>query len=81
MDFTDFPKKYFPYSFRAKDAKSLVITLPVHVPIGIVAGFLIRIPANIPVVSLPVGLLGGPADLYVPVGAVLAVLYYIKVVE
>ena len=70
MDFTDFLKKHFPYSFRARDTKSLVSTLPVHVPIVIVAGFLIRIPANIPVVSLPVELLGG-----------LAVLYYIKVVE
>lgn len=77
----DFPKKYFPYSFRAKDAKSLVITLPVHVPIGIVAGFLIGIPAHTPVVSQPVGFLGGLADLYVPIGAMLAVLYYIKVVE
>ena len=77
----DFLKKHFPYSFRPKDAKSLVITLPVHVPIGIVAGFLIGIPAYTPVLFLPVGLLGGPADLYVPVGAVLAVLYYIKVVE
>lgn len=81
MDFTDFLKKHFPYSFRARDAKPLVSTLPVHVPIGIVAGFLIRIPANIPVVSLPVGLLGGLVNLYVPVGAVLAVLYFIKVVE
>ena len=77
----DFPKKYFPHSFRAKDAKSLVITLPVHVPIGIVAGFLIGIPAHTPVVSLPVGFLGGLADLYMPIGAVPAVLYFIKVVE
>lgn len=77
----DFPKKYFPCSFRAKDAKALVITLPVYVPIGIVAGFLIGIPALTPVVSLPVELLCGLADLYVPVGAVPAVLYFIKVVE
>lgn len=66
----DFPKKYFPCSFRARDTKSFIITLPVHVPIGIVAGFLIGIPAHTPVVSQPVGLSGG-----------LAVLYYIKVAE
>ena len=67
----DFLKKYFPYSFRARDAKSFVITLLIYVLIGIVAGFLIRILAHIPVVSL----------MYVLVGVVLAVLYFVKVIE
>lgn len=74
-------KKFFPYSFGAKDIKELIIKIIVMVVVDAIAGVLIGILALIPIVGIIVGLVGGLVGLYFLIGIVLAILDYFKVLK
>ena len=71
----DMLKKFFPYSFGAKDVASLVVKIIVYLVAGAVAGWIVGL---LPVVG---GLLGSLVGLYGTVGIVVLVLDYLKVLK
>ena len=68
-------KKFFPYSFGAKDVAGLVIKIVVYLVASAVLGFVIGL---IPLVG---GLVASLIGLYSTVGIVLAVRDYLKVLK
>ena len=78
----DMLKKFFPYSFKAKEnVTALVINIIVYIVIGAVAGFAIGLFAAISVLGIIFSLVCKLIDLYVLVGMVLSVLDYMKVLK
>ncbi len=74
-------KKFFPYSFGAKDIAALIIKIVILLVVGAVATWVIGLLAGIPVVGLLVSLVCGLIDLYVLVSIVLAILDFLKVLK
>lgn len=71
----DMLKKFFPYSFGAKDVAGLVIKIVVYLVVSAVLGFVISL---IPLVG---GLVASLIGVYSTVGIVLAVLDYLKILK
>lgn len=74
-------KKFFPFSFGAKDVASLVIKILIYLVVGIIIGFVIGILAKIPIINLVTGLVGALIELYSLAGIVIAVLDFCKVLK
>ena len=74
-------KKYFPYSFGAKDLTALIIKIIVMVVVDAVAGVLIGLLAALPIIGVIIGLVGGLVGLYFLIGIVLAILDYFKILK
>lgn len=84
----NFIRKQWAFSFRANSGKSLAAVLIYHLLTALVVSIIFTVIAAIPAVAeLPAaGLLawrifGGLIVLYYLVGAVLAVLHYLKIVK
>lgn len=77
----DFLKKWFPWSFRANDVKSLIISILIYIAIGIVGGLIISLLIWVPLVGWLLGLVGGLLDLYTLVGIILAILEFAGVLK
>lgn len=71
----DMLKKFFPYSFGAKDVAALVIKIIVYVVASALLGFVLGI---IPFIG---GILGTLVGLYCTAGWVIALLDYLKVLK
>ena len=75
-------KKLFPYSFKAKkDISALIVNVLIYLVFDIVAGAIIGLLSDIPLVGLVFGLVGGLLGLYVTVGLILSILHYLKLVK
>lgn len=77
----DILKKWFPWSFRANDVKSLIISILIYIAIGIVGGLIISLLIWVPLVGWLLGLVGGLLDLYTLVGIILAILEFAGVLK
>lgn len=77
----DLLKKIWPHAFGAKDVVGLVITIIIYLLIDVVLGWLISVLANIPIVNIICGLVGGLLGLYCFVGVILAILAFLKVLK
>ncbi|MBQ2827565.1 MAG: hypothetical protein IJF13_10095 [Clostridia bacterium] len=77
----DVLKKLFPLSFKAKDIVSLIIYIVIYLVVGIVAGVLIGVLAGFPIIGIIFALVGSLIDLYVLVGIVLEVLYFLNILK
>ena len=78
----DMLKKFFPLAFKPKkDIAALVINIIIHLVVDAVAGVLIGILANIPLVGIIVGAADGLVGLYFTISLVLSVLDYFKVLK
>lgn len=78
----DLLKKFFPYSFGAKDVTGLVIKIVVYLVVGLIVSLVCKLVSLIPFVGPIVAwLVGSVVDLYVLVGIVLTVLDYLKVLK
>ena len=75
-------KKIFPLSFTEKNTiGALIINILIQIVVCAVAGLLIGICAQIPVVGIIIGLVGGLVGIYEIVGIVLSILDYAKVLK
>ena len=78
----DMLKKFFPLAFKPKkDIAALVINIIIHLVVDAVAGVLIGILANIPLIGVIVSAVGGLVGLYFTISLVLSVLDYFKVLK
>lgn len=78
----DMLKKYFPLAFKPKkDIAALVINIIIHLVVDAVAGVLIGILANIPLIGVIVSAVGGLVGLYFTISLVLSILDYFKVLK
>ena len=77
----DMLKKYFPFSFKAKDVKDLVINIVIYLVVSIVGGWVLGLIGAIPVIGLIADLIGALLGLYCLVGIVLALLDYFKLLK
>ena len=82
-------KKFFPYSFGAKDVTNLVVKIIVYLIGGFVAGAVLALAGAITgwipvlggVIGALLGVVGGASGLYVFIGIVLLLLDYFKVIK
>ena len=75
-------KKFFPFSFKAKDGiGALIINVIIYLVIGALIGIAIGILAKVPLVGWIVGICGGLVDLYIFIGIILSILDYCKVLK
>lgn len=72
-------KKFFPFSFGAKDVAELVVKIIIYVVAGAVIGFLLSIIGKIPLIGIITGLIGTLVGIYTTAGIVIAILDYCKV--
>lgn len=77
----DFLKRFFPYSFRATELVSFIITLIIYAVIDVVCGFIIGLLAKLPIIGVIFGLLGSLVGLYAIIGIVLAILVFLKLLK
>lgn len=78
----DMLKKFFPLAFKPKkDIAALVINIIIHLVVDAVAGVLIGILANIPLIGVIVSAVGGLVGLYFTISLVLSILDYFKVLK
>lgn len=79
-------KQIFPFSFgEKKDVAGLVMNILIYVVGGLVAGFIIGLPALLPLIGgilgVIAGLIGTLGEIYVIAGIVLSVLDYLKILK
>ena len=77
----DILRKLFPLSFKCKETDSLVVSLIVYVVYCVVFGILTSVISSMPFIGGPMGVIGGIVGLYGPIGIVLALLVFFKVIE
>ena len=77
----DMLKKIFPLSFKATELKPFIITLVIYIVADIICGAVIGLLAKIPVLGIIFGLLGSVVGIYMFVGLILAILYFVKVIK
>ncbi len=78
-------KKFFPFSFGAKDVAALVIKIIIYIVVNVVVGVLAGILGMIPVVGAILGpilwVITSLLGVYVTGGIVIAILAYCKVIK
>ena len=77
----DMLKKFFPFSFKSKEVKDLVINIVIYLVASIVGGWLLGLLGGIPLLGVIFDLIGSLFGLYCLVGIVLAVLDYLKILK
>ncbi len=77
----DMLKKIFPFSFKSKEVKDLVINIVIYLVASIVGGWLLGLLGGIPLLGVIFDLIGSLFGLYCLVGIVLAVLDYFKILK
>ena len=77
----DLLRKYFPYSFRANDVGSLIVTILVYIIADVICGFVIGLLAKIPLLGVIFSLIGSLVGLYAFAGIVLSILVFVKVIK
>ena len=77
----DILKKFWPFSFRAKDVSNLIISLLIYIAIDVVCGLVIGLLAKLPLVGWLFGIVGGLIGLYAFVGIIVTVLVFLKVIK
>lgn len=75
-------KPFFPVSFMAKNVRSLVIAILLYVAFGVLIGLACKVLSIIPLIGgLLAWILGIVGGLYVLIGLVLAVLYFLDLLK
>ena len=75
-------KKIFPLSWKyTQDITNLIIGILIYVVGGAIAGFIISILGQIPIIGFIFGLVGAVVGLYAFAGIVLQILIYTKVIK
>ena len=77
----DFLKKFWPFSFRAKDVSNLIISLLIYIVIDVVCGLVIGLLAKLPLIGWLFALAGSLVGLYAFVGIVVTLLVFLKVLK
>lgn len=77
----DMLKKFFPFSFKAKEVKDLIINIVIYLVVSIVGGWVLGLLGGIPLIGAVAGLVSSLLGLYCLVGIVLAVLDYLKILK
>jgi len=77
----DMLKKFFPFSFKSKDVKDLIINIVIYLVAGIVGGWVLGLLGGIPLLGVIFDLIGSLFGLYCLVGIVLAVLDFLKILK
>ncbi|MBQ4553272.1 MAG: hypothetical protein IJA59_10025 [Clostridia bacterium] len=77
----DMLKKIFPFSFKSKEVKDLVINIVIYLVASIVGGWLLGLLGGIPLLGVIFDLIGSLFGLYCLVGIVLAVLDFLKILK
>lgn len=85
----DMLKKFFPYSFGAKDVTALVIKIIVYVVAMVIGGLLLGliglisgwIPVLGAIIGWILGAIGTVIEVYCVIGIVLAILDYLKLLK
>ena len=77
----DTVKKLFPFSFKEFDLKSLIITIIAYIVLGFVVGLVLGLLGKIPLIGWIFRLICWLIELYITVGIILAVLYFLNIVK
>ncbi len=74
-------KKFFPFSTKAVDTNSLIISIILYVIAPSIAGVVVSWLSWIPIVGWLISIAASLFGLYCLIGLILAILYYCKVIK
>lgn len=77
----DILKSLFPWSFKNKTMKDLIVSILIYMAINIVGGFVFALLSSIPLIGLVFSLLGGALGIYTLAGVILASLHFFGVLK
>lgn len=69
-------KILFPWSFKNKTMKDLIVSILIYMAINIVGGLVFGLLSAIPLIGFVFGLLGGALGIYTLAGVILASLHF-----
>lgn len=72
----DILKSLFPWSFKNKTMKDLIVSILIYMAINIVGGILFGLLSAIPLIGFVFSLLGGLLGIYTLAGVILASLHF-----
>ena len=72
----DILKSLFPWSFKNKTMKDLIISILIYMAINIVGGLVFGLLSAIPLIGFVFSLLGGALGIYTLAGVILASLHF-----
>ena len=77
----DMLKKFFPFSFKSKNLRELIICLAVYLVASFILGAVLNLLGQLPLIGFVFNFVAGLIGLYCLVGIVLAVLDFFKVLK
>ena len=72
----DILKSLFPWSFKNKTMKDLIISILIYMAINIVGGLVFGLLSAVPLIGFVFSLLGGALGIYTLAGVILASLHF-----
>ena len=72
----DILKTLFPWSFKNKTMKDLIVSILIYMAINIVGGLVFGLLSAIPLIGFVFSLLGGALGIYTLAGVILASLHF-----
>jgi len=72
----DILKSLFPWSFKNKTMKDLIISILIYMAINIVGGLVFGLLSVVPLIGFVFSLLGGALGIYTLAGVILASLHF-----
>lgn len=72
----DILKSLFPWSFKNKTMKDLIVSILIYMAINIVGGLVFGLLSAIPLIGFVFSLLGGALGIYTLAGVILASLHF-----
>lgn len=77
----DILKSLFPWSFKNKTMKDLIVSILIYMAVNIVGGFVFALLSGIPLIGFVFSLLGGALGIYTLAGVILASLHFFGVLK
>lgn len=77
----DILKTLFPWSFKNKTMKDLIVSILIYMAINIVGGFVCALLSGIPLIGFVFSLLSGALGIYTLAGVILASLHFFGVLK
>ena len=72
----DILKSLFPWSFKNKTMKDLIVSILIYMAINIVGGLVLGLLSVVPLIGFVFSLLGGALGIYTLAGVILASLHF-----
>ena len=74
-------KSLFPQAMQARDVKGLVVAILIYAVVAFVAGLVLGLLDNIPLIGFVFGVIGWAIGVYCAVGIIVSLLVFLNIVK